>query len=68
MTELNQPRKPRALTYTEMMNGGQQQMDDLTHQQEVDLQLRMDQQDRAIKHLEQSLHTQTDCTGESAEV
>tara|TARA_B100000674_G_scaffold440713_1_gene403777 strand:- start:683 stop:1123 length:441 start_codon:yes stop_codon:yes gene_type:complete len=34
------PRKPRALTYTEMMNGGRQQMDEAEHNREVELQRR----------------------------
>ncbi|AKN59925.1 hypothetical protein WB44_00935 [Synechococcus sp. WH 8020] len=55
MNESNQPSKPRALTYTEMMNGGQQQIDGAKHQAELDLQRRKDQQERSIEHLEQSL-------------
>ena len=31
------PRKPRVLTYTEMMNGGRQQMDEAEHNREVDI-------------------------------
>ena len=62
LTEPNQPRKPRALTYTEMMNGGQQQMDDVTHQSELELQRRKDQQERSIEHLEQSLRANVDFT------
>ena len=59
MTEPNQPNKPRALTYTEMMNGGKQQIDEATHQSELDLQRRKDQQERSIEHLEQSFNTET---------
>ena len=32
------PSKPRALTYTEMMNGGRQQMDEAEHVREQQLQ------------------------------
>ena len=60
LTEPNQPRKPRALTYTEMMNGGRQQIDDLTHQQEIEIQQRKDLLERSVKHLEQSFKTKVD--------
>ena len=60
LNEPNQPRKPRALTYTEMMNGGQQQMDDVTHQQELNLQRRKDVFESSVEHLEQSFKTETD--------
>ncbi|RCL56633.1 MAG: hypothetical protein DBW82_09870 [Synechococcus sp. MED-G68] len=63
MTEPNQPKKPRALTYTEMMNGGQQQMDDVTHQQEVNLQRRKDVLERSVEHLEQSFKSEADRIG-----
>ena len=59
MTEPKQPNKPRALTYTEMMNGGKQQIDEATHQTELELQRRKDQQERSIEHLEQSFKTET---------
>ena len=63
VNEPNQPRKPRALTYTEMMNGGQQQMDDVTHQQEVNLQRRREELERSVEHLEQSFNTEADRIG-----
>tara|TARA_E500000081_G_scaffold119258_1_gene123412 strand:+ start:2441 stop:2647 length:207 start_codon:yes stop_codon:yes gene_type:complete len=63
LTEPNQPKKPRALTYTEMMNGGQQQMDDVTHQQEVNLQRRKDVLERSVEHLEQSFKSEADRIG-----
>jgi hypothetical protein len=59
LTEPNQPNKLRALTYTEMMNGGKQQIDEATHQSELELQRRKDQQERSIEHLEQSFNTET---------
>jgi len=43
-----------------MMNGGQQQMDDVTHQQELNLQRRKDLFERSVEHLEQSFKTETD--------
>lgn len=55
MTEPNPTRRPRALTYTEMMNGGQQQMDIVAYQKELNLQHRKDQQECSVEHLEQSL-------------
>ena len=42
-----------------MMNGGKQQIDDATHQSELELQRRKDQQERSIEHLEQSFNTET---------
>ena len=63
MNEPNQPRKPRALTYTEMMNGGQQQIDGATHQQEVNLQRRKDVFEHSVEHLEQSFKTEADQIG-----
>ena len=59
MTEPQKPIKPRALTYTEMMNGGKQQIDEATHQNELELQRQKDQQERSIEHLEQSFKTET---------
>ena len=46
-----------------MMNGGQQQMDDVTHQQEVEIHQRQDLFERSVKHLEQSFKTETDHIG-----
>ena len=63
MNEPNQPRKPRALTYTEMMNGGQQQMDGATHQQEVNLQRRKDVFEHSVEYLEKSFKTEADQIG-----
>ena len=63
MTEPDQSPKPRALTYTEMMNGGQQQMDDLTHQQEIEIHQRQDLLERSVEHLEQSFKTVSDQIG-----
>ena len=42
-----------------MMNGGKQQIDEATHQSELELQRRKDQQERSIEHLEQSFNTET---------
>jgi len=42
-----------------MMNGGKQQIDEATHQSELELQRRKDQQERSIEHLEQSFKTET---------
>ena len=68
VNEPNQPRKPRALTYTEMMNGGQQQMDGATHQQEVSLQRRKDVYERSVEHLEQSFNTEADRIVDETEI
>ena len=47
--------KPRALTYTEMMNGGKQQLDPEAVQRELDLARRTEALEDAVTHLEQSL-------------
>ena len=43
-----------------MMNGGKQQIDEATHQSELDLQRRKDQQESSIEHLEQSFKSEPD--------
>jgi len=48
--------KPRALTYTEMMNGGKQQVDPEVYRQELDFVRRTETLEEAVEHLEQSLH------------
>ena len=50
-----EPMKPRALTYTEMMNGGRQQMDEAEHAREEELQKRVEDLEKNVDHLEQSL-------------
>ena len=50
--------KPRALTYTEMMNGGQQQLDTEAHQRELDPSRRIEALEEAVAHLDQSLDEQ----------
>ena len=52
---MDEPIKPRALTYTEMMNGGRQQMDQAEHAHEQELQQRVDDLQRDVDHLEKSL-------------
>ena len=47
--------KPRALTYTEMMNGGRRQIDLEAHQQELDIARRTEALEEAVAHLEESL-------------
>ena len=42
------PSKPRALTYTEMMNGGRQQIDEAEHAREQELQQRVDALDMNV--------------------
>ena len=53
-----EPIKPRALTYTEMMNGGRQQMDEAEHAREQELQQRVDSLQKAVDQLEQALGDQ----------
>ena len=47
--------KPRALTYTEMMNAGRQQLDPEAHQRELDVARRTEALEEVVEHLEQSL-------------
>ena len=50
-----EPKKPRALTYTEMMNGGRQQMDEAEHAREQELQQRVEELQKDVDQLEKSL-------------
>ena len=49
-----EPMKPRALTYTEMMNGGRQQMDKAEHAREQELQQRVKDLQKDVDQLEHS--------------
>ena len=49
------PMKPRALTYTEMMNGGRQQIDEAEHAREQELLQRVDALEKDVDQLEQCL-------------
>nr|WP_115095026.1 hypothetical protein [Synechococcus sp. UW106] len=49
------PSRPRALTCTEMMNGGRQQMDEAEHAREQQLQQRVEDLEKDVDRLEQSL-------------
>ena len=53
--QANKPIKPRALTYTEMMNGGRQQMDEAEHAREQQLQQRLEDLQKDVDWLEKSL-------------
>ena len=46
---------PRALTYTEMMNVGRQQMDEAEHVREQQLQQRVEDLENDVDWLEKSL-------------
>ena len=50
-----EPINPRALTYTEMMNGGRQQMDEAEHAREHEVQQRIDALQKDVDQLEQAL-------------
>ena len=50
-----EPMKPRALTYTEMMNGGRQQMDEAEHFREQELQQRVEDLEKNVDRLKQAL-------------
>ena len=47
--------KPRALTYSEMMNSGRSRIDVTTHKRELELQRRESLLVRDVNQLEQSL-------------
>ena len=46
---------PRALTYTEMMNGGRQHMDEAEHAREQEVQQRVEALEKDVDQLEQAL-------------
>ena len=50
-----EPMNPRALTYTEMMNGGRQQMDEAEHVREQQLQQRVEDLEKDVDWLEKLL-------------
>ena len=50
-----EPIKPRALTFTEMINVGRQQMDEAEHAREQELQQRVDALQKDVDQLEQAL-------------
>ena len=52
---MNEPMRPRALTYTEMMNGGRQHLDLAEHIREQELQRRVGHLERDVEQLEQAL-------------
>ena len=54
-SQASKPMKPRALTYTEMMNGGRQQMDEAEHAREQQLQQRLEDLQKDVDWLEKSL-------------
>ena len=55
---MTEPIKPRALTYTEMMNGGRQQLDAAGQRREHELQQRVEAPERRVEHLPQSFQHQ----------
>ena len=52
---MTEPSQPRALTYTEMMNGGRQQLEHEEHICEQELQQKLNELERDVDHLEQAL-------------
>ena len=55
---MTEPVKPRALTYTEMMNGGRQQLNEAGQRRERELQERVEALELQVDHLQQSLQHQ----------
>ena len=54
-SQASKPIKLRALTYTEMMNGGRQQMDEAEHAREQQLHQRVEAMQKDVDWLEKSL-------------
>ena len=52
---MTEPSQPRALTYTEMMTGGRQQLEHEEHIREQKLQQKLNELERDVDHLEQAL-------------
>ena len=52
---MTEPTKPRALTYTEMMNEGRQHLDEAEHIREQELQKKVVALERHVDHLERAL-------------
>ena len=52
---MTEPTKPRALTYTEMMNGGRQHLDEAEHIREQELEKKVVDLERHVDHLERAL-------------
>ena len=55
---MTEPIKPRALTYTEMMNGGRQQIDEAEHARQQELQQRVDDLEKDVAQPVDGLHQQ----------
>ena len=55
ITSPEEPMKPRALTYTEMMNCSRQQMDEAEHVREQQLQQQVEDLEKDVDWLEKSL-------------
>ena len=53
---MTEPTKPRALTYTEMMNGGRQHLDDAEHIREQELEKKVVDLEHHVEHLERALN------------
>ena len=52
---MTEPSQPSALTYTEMMNGGRQQLENEEQIRERELQQKLNELERDVDHLEQAL-------------
>ena len=59
LTDPSEPKRPRALTYTEMMHSGRQQMDKSKHAREQELQQRVEDLQKDVDQLEQALGQQS---------
>ena len=53
-----EPMKPRALTYTEMMNGGRQQMDEAEYARKQEMYMRVEDLEKDMDHLERCCSAQ----------
>ena len=52
---MTEPIKPRALTYTEMMNGGRQLMNEAEHAREQEVKQRFEDLEKNVDRLKQAL-------------
>lgn len=56
MSDMNESKTPRALTYTEMMNGGRQRMDEPSHNIALDLKQQTEEAELKAELLEKQHH------------
>ena len=58
MPNSDMPEKPRALSYTEMMNEGRQTRSDENEQKDRTLEQRVEELERKVEHLQRAIQRQ----------